>query len=300
MNTKITDIAGQEALIQEYDLGRERSEETQYYIGQYEVSMHASNGRLKRVDNYKLHLMVEPGDRSAGEADKYTCVRFSVQMNGGPEVTIPSLAGWTYDFSMEMFTDEGVDAQGLMWGIPHEKFEGLRDSAGENVSIEAQYQVYSAFTYFHSWCNGLGEKDVQDLKKVGDKTVTDDSAIESPVDLGATFLDGSVFKHGVSTRDFKGLSIVDGATCALVSFDERGGGYVMLMQPMPLLRVKTVGGTYYGGDLYIDLESLWVKKVTVSVTDITTTTMFGIPVAIAVLVTTQTIKSVSKAEFDQD
>lgn len=103
--------------------------------------------------------------------------------------------------------------------------------------------------------------------------MTDDSAIESPINLGATFLDGSIFKHGVSTLEFKGLSIVDGATCALVRFDERGGGYVMRMQPMPLLREKTVGGTYYSGDLEIDLESCWVKKATVSVTDITTTTI---------------------------
>lgn len=300
MNGDPTNVPGQEALLQEYDLGGERSEEPQYYIAQHGVVAHASDGKPKRVDNYKLHLMVEPGNRAAGEADKHTCVRFSVQMNGGPEVTIPSLAGWAYDFSMEMFTDEGVDAQGLMWGIPHGRFEGLDDSASKKVSIEAQYQIYSAFTYFHSYCNGLGEGGVQDLRKIGDKIVTDDSASESPINLGAAFLDGSIFKHGLSTLEFKGLSIVDGASCAVVSFDERGGGYLMLMKPMPLLRVKTVGGTYYGGDLYIDLASLWVRKATVTVTDITRTTMYGIPVDISVLVTTLTIRSVSKDEFDRN
>ena len=52
--------------------------------------------------------------------------------------------------------------------------------------------------------------------------------------------------------------------------------------------------------ILIDLGSCWVKRATVSVTDITTTTMFAIPVDIAVIVTTQTIKSVSKAEFDRN
>ena len=130
--------------------------------------------------------------------------------------------------------------QGLLWGIPHGKFEGLGDSAGKKVSIEAQYQIYSAFIYFHSNCNGLGEGGVQDLRNIVDKTVADNSASESPINLGAVFLDGSTLKHGISTLEFNGLTVVDGASCAVVILDERGSGYVMLMKPRPLLRVNTV------------------------------------------------------------
>ena len=144
----------------------------------------------------------------------------------------------------------------------------------------------------------MAEGDAKGLKKVGDKTVTDNSGLESPINLGATFAEGSTFKHGVSTVEFKGLSIVDGMTCALVSFDERDSGYFMLMKPMPVLTIKTNGGTRYGGDLYIDLSSLWVKKAAVTVTDITKTTMYGLPVDVSVIVTTLTIESVSKDEFD--
>ena len=88
--------------------------------------------------------------------------------------------------------------------------------------------------------------------------------------------------------------------CAMVGYDERGGGFKMHMKPMPLLRIKTSSGTRYSGDIYIDLESLHVKKVNASVTDISKTTMYGIPVDISVLVTTLSIKSVPKNIFNKE
>jgi hypothetical protein len=287
-------------LVQKIDLDGERSDRTQLYIAQHEVVSYASNGRQKRVDSYSLHMMCEPGNRSVGEADRYTCRKFSLKMDGDSEVLIPSLAGWSYDFSTKALTSEGLDSEGLMLGIPHDKFENMTDDTGATLSIEAQYQVYSAFIYFHSWCNMLAEQGARGLKKIGDVIVNDESSLEHPINLGSKFLEGSKFIHGIETLAFKGLSVVDGASCAILSADERGGGYVMHMKPMPVLQVKTVGATRFSGDIYIDLTSLWVKKVTASVTDITQTTMFGIPVDTTVPVTTLTIKSVMKDELDQD
>ena len=122
--------------------------------------------------------------------------------------------------------------------------------------------------------------------------------MESPINLGSRFLEGSKFLHGIETLEFKGLSVVDGKTCAVLGFGERGGGYVMYLKPMPILKVKTVGGTSYSGDIYIDLESLWVKKITATVMDMTKTTMFGIPVERSIPITTLTIRSVGKEEFE--
>ncbi len=180
---------------------------------------------------YKMRLMCEPGDRAAGETtDEYTCVNFSVKRNENPEVTIPSLDGWSYPFSKQLLNEEGLDTQGQMMGIPHAKFDKLTDSTGSKLSIEVPYQIYSAFTYFHTCCNILTEPDqflkgIQDLKKIGDKNVS------------------------------------------ITSYE-----------------------------LPIDLASLWVKKATYIVTDITKTTLFGIPVEIATIVTTHTIKAVPEAE----
>jgi hypothetical protein len=36
----------------------------------------------------------------------------------------------------------------------------------------------------------------------------------------------------------------------------------MTVKPMPDMEVRTVGGSHYKGDIYIDLATNWVKKLT--------------------------------------
>jgi len=285
-------------LSQIFNLSGERSNHPQYYVSKHEVVNHASNGRQKRVDIYTLHMTCRPGNHSSEKADNYTCEKFTIQTNGGSVVEIPSLAGWSYDFNTKDLTSEGLDNEGLMLGIPHSKFENMTDDKGDTLSIEDQYQVYSSFIYFHSWCNMLAEQCTQGLMKIGDKVVNDLSNLEHPINLGSKFLEGSKFIHGVETLEFKGLGIVNGISCAIFGVDERGGGYVMHMKPMPVLQVKTVGATRFSGDIYLDMDSLWVKKVIASVTDITQTTMFGIPVDTTVPITSLIIESVIKEVSD--
>ena len=68
----------------------------------------------------------------------------------------------------------------------------------------------------------------------------------------------------------------------------------MIMKPMPNIEVLTVGGSHYYGDLYIDLESKWVKKVTKTLTDITKTTMGDTKIAGGVIKTTLVIRDQTK------
>jgi len=277
---------GIKLLTNEYNFSSKRSEETQKFLVTTEVVTHRSNGKLRYVDRFKLYI--------TREVNKYTCTGIFFQHNDKPEVSVPSLKDWSYNFDVDLLNNEGIDDQGVMLGIPHTKFENLRDSRGKKVSIEAQYQIYSTFSYFHSWCNMTPEKYSKDLKKVGDEVVNDLSEVESPVNLGKLFCEGSKFLHGIETIQFKGIGIIDDTVCAILSLKERGGGFNMKMKPMPVLRVKTKGGTYYNGDIYVDLESLHVKKVHAIVVDITKTTMYGMPVQVAVPVTTITVESVKE------
>jgi len=291
MKNKIKTL-GTDIFSKKHDFNGKCSDMLQYFIVEFEVFSHGSNGKRKNIDVYKLYI--------TREADKYICKRLLFQHNDKHEVSIPSLAGWSYSFDAKSLNKEGIDEQGLMLGISHTKFENLVDSTGAKASIEAQYQVYSAFSYFHTWCNMIPEVYAKDLKKIGDMLINDLSEVESPVNLGSKFLSGSKFMHGIETIEFRGLSIIDDTICAIVGLDERGGGYIMNMKPMPVLKVKTVGGTRYLGDIYIELDSLQVKKVNATVIDITKTTMYGMPVDITVPVTTITIKSVSKNVFDKE
>ncbi len=35
----------------------------------------------------------------------------------------------------------------------------------------------------------------------------------------------------------------------------------MLIEPMPDMKVRTVGSSHYMGDIYVDLETNWVRRV---------------------------------------
>lgn len=81
--------------------------ETQYYLMERDIRLIAEDGTPKGGEKYRLHLMIEPGDRSLGEADRYTCRGFTMQKGDGPEVTIPTLDGWSFDFERDSL-DEAV------------------------------------------------------------------------------------------------------------------------------------------------------------------------------------------------
>ena len=74
----------------------------------------------------------------------------------------------------------------------------------------------------------------------------------------------------------------------------------MPMTIMRLMRLKTKGISTCRGDIYLDLESKWVSKLAVTLSENTVTSMWGLPVDRSKPVTTLTIRAVSKDEFDQD
>lgn len=300
---KKSDSQEMSILSKEYDLGRERTTESHFYLVQHEVVTYKSNGKPKSIDIYKMRLMCEPIDQSTrNTAYKYTCTSFTVKRKSSPEIAIPSMEGWSYEFNKQLLSKEGFDTHGQMMSIPQAKFENLADSNGAKLPIELPYQIYSTFTYFHTCCNMVVEPDqfdkyVGDFKRIGDKNESELSSSELPISLGSVILDGSKYKTGLTELEFKGLSNVDNKSCAIVGYQEIRGSWVTYIQAMPLMKVKTVGGTQIRADIYIDLASLWVQKATYIVTDITKTTLFGIPVDISTIVTTHTIHAVPKTEF---
>ncbi len=63
------------------------------------------------------------------------------------------------------------------------------------------------------------------------------------------------------------------------------------------MEFKTVGGTHYWADIYLDLTSKWVKKSEVIVVDITKTTTGDQVLATSTVETTTIIKAVPETEF---
>ncbi|HUU20740.1 MAG TPA: SNF2-related protein [Sedimentisphaerales bacterium] len=139
---------------------------------------------------------------------------------------------------------------------------------------------------------------VQDLKSIGQRIVHAAAFTEAPVNLGSNVAEGSTFKNGEITLELKGLSRVAGAACAMVNFDSGECSFKMTVKPMPDMEVRTVGSSHYKGDIYIDLLTNWVKKVTMDELVVAETTL-PMPQgkANAVIERNTVIRNVSAEEF---
>ncbi len=251
-------------LRQTFDLAGPRSAQVQSFEMETRVITYAPDGKRVNTDVLKLGLKCAPARLTGKEADEYTCTKFTLQLGSSPEIAVPAMANWTYLFKN---TASGLDEKGQMFGIDHAHFEKLTDAKGQPIPADKAYYVYNAFIDFHGFCNSFAEptqggKGIQDLKSIGQKIVHAAAFTEPPVNLGSNIAKGSTFKNGEVTLELKGLSLVDGAACALVDFDSGQSSFQMVVKPMPNMEVRSVGASHYKGDLYIDLATRWPRKVT--------------------------------------
>ena len=267
---------GEESIItRQYDLCKERYWEPQYYHMDIEIITRASNGTRAKVETYSMRLMGKPVNLSAGKVVRWTCAWFAIKIGEGPEIAVPAMEGWSYDFN----TGVGIDEHGQVLGIPHAQFESLTDNKGKKLDALVAYQVYNQFVQFHAYVDHFatpdpeGGKGIQDLKSIGDRIVIDGFSEDLPLAVGLIIKEDSIYKAGVETLELKGLSVVDGKSCALLGIDGGEGSYTMAMEVTPDVNAKTVGGTRYFGDIYVDLASMWLKKAEITVVDVTETSM---------------------------
>jgi hypothetical protein len=248
-------------LSEQYDVIPKHSKDTQYFEMESRLQSHALDGSRLGLDIYHLYLRCVPSSDSS-KGDEYTCLRFTVQINNAPEVSVPSLTNWKYYFSL---TPTARDEKGQVFGIDHGKFENLKDENGNTIPTGNTYHVYNAFIDFHSMYV-FSEKSpgngAQNLKHLGDKVVHAASFSQAPVNLGSQVEEGSYFKNGEVTLQLKGLGLVNGKNCALLEYDSGESSFYMIMKPMSNIEVTTKGSSHYWGDIYKDLASGWIQKAT--------------------------------------
>ena len=293
--------AEQELLDKEYDLAGPRSMETHFYQVESRVATHSNKGVLKSTDIFRLSLIVEPGGGADKKADKLTCTRVSVQRGDGPEATIPALEGYSYECNKDALDDAGLDKEGRLYGISEDVFQDLTDSTGAKLPIDLAYQIYSLSFYYPDhvrYAEPTKEgKGVQDLKRIGDKIIHKSAFLETPIP-GSLAAEGATWKNGETTLEFKGLGVIDEATCAVLSFDLGVCAWTMPMAIVRPMKLKTIGASFYRGDIYLDLETRWVKKLMMTLSEVTVTSMWGIPIDRSIPRTTLLIRNVSQDQFD--
>lgn len=278
-------------LRQTFDLAAARSPQPQLFDMETRVITYAPDGKRVNTDILKLQLKCTPARATGKDADEYTCVRFAVKFGLGSEVVIPALTNWTYPLKNAA---GGMDEKGQLFGIDHAKFEKLLDANGQPLPVDKAYYVYNAFIDFHGFCNALAEpttggKGIQDLKSIGDKIVHAAAFTEPPVNLGSGIKEGSTFKNGEVTLEFKGLSLVDGAACAIMTYDSGQSSFQMIINPMPNMEVHSVGASHYKGDIHLDLATRWPRKVTMDELVVTESTVPTLPKPVDIVIERNTI-----------
>ena len=292
-------VANDAILRQTFKLGGKRSQQIQYYLLESKMHTYALDGKHIGTDVYRLRLKCVPAKLAGKDGDEYTCAAFTVQKGNEPEVEIPSLKNWTYVFN----SSTGIDEKGQVLGIAHAPFLNLVDADGKAVSSVTSYLIYNTFIDFHAFCNVFadraeGGKGIQDLKSIGQRIVHEAAFSEGPVSLGSHIAEGSTFKNGKVTLEFKGLSRVAGVTCAMVGFDSGKSSFKMAGKAMPDIEIRTVGSSHYKGDIYIDLSTNWVKKLIMDEFVISETTLpMSTEKANAVIERHAIIRNVSEKEF---
>ena len=114
-------------------------------------------------------------------------------------------------------------------------------------------------------------KGVEQLKLIGDRIVHPGAFSEAPVSVTGVVRPGSAFRNGQLTLELKGISLVDDRPCALVNYDSGESTLHMAFVHQSGEDVLMEGGSEYMGDIYIDLASGWVRKVTLNESVVTQT-----------------------------
>lgn len=247
---------------QEFNLTERSFDKKHRYEMRTTVIVYAPDGTRKSREIFILNLLAEPID---SKRTKYTCEKFVYINSEKIEKSIPSLSGWTYDFT----TDNVNRSDSLVLGISHEPFEKLKDGDGNLLAVDKSYLIYNSFIDFHAICdvfsretnsgNGIGN-----LKKIGDKIIHAAANSKPSLNLGSNVKEGSYFQNGEVTLTLKGVSVVDNKLCALIGYDSGESSFNIQMEPMPNFAIDTKGGSHYFGDIYIDNKTKWVAKADLS------------------------------------
>ena len=254
--------SGAAVLAETFDLTGVRSRKPQEFALETRNISYAPDGKRGVTDIYRLRLKCVPAPAAATTGDTFTCLEFTVQFGAESEVAIPSLKGLSY--TLDLSPDNALGDRPVL-GVPHAPFERLTDANDRPIAPGNAYHVYNTFMDLHAFCNVFvtpmhAGNGIEDLTSIGQRIVHATAFSETPVNVGSNVAKGSSFKHGEVTLEFKGLGVVDGAACAILTVDSGQSSFAMTMVPAPNVEIKTVGSSHYKGDIYVDLAAKRVRK----------------------------------------
>lgn len=282
-------------LSEEFSLGGKKVPESRYFHFRTTLTEFSKDGTRSPGNTFTVWLESVPADNGKVE---YISRKFTLGRKGAEELEIPSLKDWKYS------PNDGVDEAGQVFGIDHAKFAVMMDAKGRFVDMQDGYMVYNHFIDFHALADVLSgseenKSDIRALKHIGDKIVHSAANSSAPVGLGEAMKKGSVFNNGEVTLELKGLSLVDGVSCALLGYDSGDSSFTMHMEAMPGMEMIAGGASHYQGDVYVELESGWLRKATLYEIVVTEVKTNGEATQNGIIERESLLRTLTKEEFER-
>ena len=263
------------ALGREVSLSGERRPGTYDYAVVTTLSPMREDGSRAPAETLRAELRAVRTTGPGGPVTRYTCRSFSYARGGAAAVEIPALRDWSYTYAGG---DSSAGRDAPMFGIDHAVFRNLKDATGAAFAPGESYMVYNLFVDFHAFCDVFAAPSpagngVQHLRRLGDRVRHAAAGSRPTVHLVGNVLEGSYFQNGEVVLELKGLAFTGGAPCALLGYDSGESRFEMALEPMPGVRATTAGGSRYTGDIEVDLETLWTRRVHMNEFIVSTTTV---------------------------
>lgn len=264
MSERMTPEQLVEALGGPFDLSVDRKHSAQEFHMETRYEHFAPDGRRLATETYQLRLQLVPDAAVVAPATEYRCSELQIQTGEGSPITVPELSDWSYTFNPTVL---GADEREPMWGIPQQRFMDITDGRGNVLPFSIRYAAYISFIDFHS-INDVFTRPmsfgggIQDLMEIGQTTTHPASFIEAAIKFGTEVKPGSTFKNGQVTLTLKGVSMVNGAACALVTYDAGESKLKIVVPASGDQESVTEGADMYKGDMYVDLATGWLRKAT--------------------------------------
>lgn len=243
-----------------YNFSIKRETKTHYYEMHTQFIQMGFDGKRNRTENYLLKLSNAPKEVAKTKFDVITCKEFGLKIDDEAMQMIPALKDWSYNFD-----PTSNDGKGVVFGIPHNVFTTLVNDKKEAIIPDFSYPIYNSFVDFHALSDlfTMPFTGIDELHKIGDKITHKASYTKPSVQVGDMVEEGSYFQNGKIALEFKGLSIVDGQPCAIITYDSGESTFLTKVRSTNGTKI-TSGGSEYIGDIYLDLNTRWVKKVTLN------------------------------------
>ena len=222
-----------------------------YYLFESSNQMpYISSGQAEPPKQYRFFLAMQP--KLSDEKGLYRChiKSYYLTIADDKPVKVDGLSSYDYSFAPG---DSGYDDKGQLFGISHDDFSRARLDGKALHKMQA-FALYMGLIDFHTFEALIGDPNVRQLTRVGQRARLTSDGRDLPVDLADVVLKGSIQTMGRSLVEAKGLRMQHDKLCVLFHYSVESS-VSLLMEPVPGAKIKMTGPSCFQGTITAEVDT---------------------------------------------